>query len=154
MTGIQMDVWGKEELADIFADFVCLNNDSPAAYKFGGCARVGHDTFPCLWCNANVLDINQIQGYDMSTLHLSILSLLQCWFGLLGTQEVDDQEHLCQSFFARDAEPAHCQQILDFYGVWWTPYNLISDWLPSWRVALNFMYNIFLGEVLFVIHHS
>ena len=73
-----MDVWGKEELADIFADFVCLNNDSPAAYKFGGCARVGHDTFPCLWCNANVLNISQIQGYDMSTLHLSILSLLQC----------------------------------------------------------------------------
>lgn len=53
-----MDIHGEEEPADVFADFICLNNDSPAARKFSGCAGVGHDTFPCLWCNANVLDIN------------------------------------------------------------------------------------------------
>lgn len=62
-----MDIYGKEEPADVFADFICLNNDSPAARKFSGCAGVGHDTFPCLWCNANVLDINRIQGYNMSS---------------------------------------------------------------------------------------
>ena len=73
---------------------------------------------------------------------------------LLGTQEVDDMERLCQSYFSRDAEPARHQQILDFYGVRWTPLNLISDWLPSRRTALDFMHNIFLGEFHLIIDQA
>lgn len=40
ITGAKMDVYGEEQPVDIFADFICLNNDSPAACKFSGLVGV------------------------------------------------------------------------------------------------------------------
>ncbi|KAG6883506.1 hypothetical protein C0992_008596 [Termitomyces sp. T32_za158] len=50
----------------VYADCVCANCDTPATHKFNGSAGHTHDFHPCPYCNANVLDINQIPGYNDS----------------------------------------------------------------------------------------
>jgi hypothetical protein len=57
------------EAADtIYADCICANCDTPAAHKFNGSAGHSHDLHPCPYCDANILDVNKMSGYDGSKL--------------------------------------------------------------------------------------
>lgn len=61
-----MDIYG--EAPDmVFADCICANCDTPAAHKFNGSAGHSHDFHPCPYCNVDILDIDQMSGYDDST---------------------------------------------------------------------------------------
>jgi len=62
-----MDVHGKEDKADIYADMFCLNCDTPALHKLGGVAGHPHDIHPCPHCDTILLNVNQQAGYDNST---------------------------------------------------------------------------------------
>jgi DNA-directed RNA polymerase subunit RPC12/RpoP len=63
--GVKMEIHN-EEPADVYADFICANCDTPAAHKFNGTAGHSHDFHPCPYCNANIVDMNKPSGYDRS----------------------------------------------------------------------------------------
>jgi hypothetical protein len=62
-----MDVHGEPEQHVIYADWSCLNCDTPAARKFSGTAGHAHNVHPCLYCDTILLNINKPEGYDKST---------------------------------------------------------------------------------------
>ncbi|KAG2029766.1 hypothetical protein BDR03DRAFT_987545 [Suillus americanus] len=54
--GVKMDVYGEEELADVFADNEALACDMPASHKCNGTAGHSHDFHPCYnnsWTDKN-----------------------------------------------------------------------------------------------------
>lgn len=71
----------------------------------------------------------------------------------------DDYELLRHAFRSRDAPVWRQNQILKDYGIQWSTINLLPDWLPVKKTALDFMHAVFLGiimhlfmQVLFAAH--
>lgn len=71
----------------------------------------------------------------------------------------DDYQLLRQAFYSRDGTVPRQHTILKDHGIRWSVLNLIGDWFPSTKTALDFMHNIFLGliahffmKVLFAAH--
>ncbi|KAG1861367.1 hypothetical protein C8R48DRAFT_673458 [Suillus tomentosus] len=60
---------------------------------------------------------------------------------------------LCQSFYSKDATPAHQVAMLQDHGVRFSILNVISGWLPLRKSALDFMHCIFLGIILHLFMH-
>ena len=71
---------------------------------------------------------------------------------MLGRNEKNDATLLKQAFRSKDTPAAHEKAILDDYGIRWSVINLISGWMPSWKTALDFMHNIFLGTFIIYRH--
>jgi hypothetical protein len=63
----------------------------------------------------------------------------------LGWNEKDDHEMLKHAFRSKNAAAPRQNTILRDYGVRWSTMNLLSDWLPSKKMVLDFMHNIYLG---------
>jgi len=59
----------------------------------------------------------------------------------------DDYRLLKQAFASRNAAPARQAQILKDYGVQWSTLNVLPNWGPSSKTALDFMHNIYLGVI-------
>ncbi|KAG2129521.1 hypothetical protein BD769DRAFT_1627963 [Suillus cothurnatus] len=127
--GVKMDVYGEEELADVFADDEALACDMPASHKCNGTAGHSHDFHPCAFCDVDIVKINTPKGYNNS------------W------TNKDDYHMLHQSFYSKDATPACQEAILRDHGVRFSILNVISGWLPSRKSALDFMHCIFLGII-------
>jgi len=60
-----MDIHG-EDRADVYADYICANCDTPASRKFNGTAGHGHDFHPCPYCDTNILGVDKLEGFDFS----------------------------------------------------------------------------------------
>ncbi|KAG2092682.1 hypothetical protein BD769DRAFT_1631822 [Suillus cothurnatus] len=127
--GVKMDVYGEEELADVFTDNEALTCDMPASHKCNGTAGHSHNFHPCAFCDVDIIKINTPEGYNNS------------W------TNKDDYHMLRQSFYSKDATPAHQEAILRDHGVRFSILNVISGWLPSKKSALDFMHCIFLGII-------
>lgn len=65
LIGIKMEIYN-EEPANVYADFICANCDTPAAHKFNGTIGHTHDFHPCPYCDANIVDVNKPLSYDRS----------------------------------------------------------------------------------------
>lgn len=50
----------------VYEDCICANCDTPAAHKFNGLAGHSHDMHPCPYCDVNILDVDDMSGYDDS----------------------------------------------------------------------------------------
>ncbi|KAG1736380.1 hypothetical protein EDD22DRAFT_982388 [Suillus occidentalis] len=127
--GVKMDVYGEEELVDVFVDNEALACDMPASHKCNGTAGHSHDFHPCAFCDIDIVKINTPEGYNNS------------WTAK------DDHHMLHQSFYSKDATPARQEAILRDHGVRFSILNVISGWLPSRKSALDFMHCIFLGII-------
>ncbi|KAG1794952.1 uncharacterized protein BJ212DRAFT_1528927 [Suillus subaureus] len=127
--GVKMDVYGEEELADVFADNEALACDMPALHKCNGTAGHSHDFHPCAFCDVNIIKINTPEGYNNS------------W------TDKNDYHMLRQSFYSKDATPTCQEAILQDHGVRFSILNVISGWLPLRKSALDFMHCIFLGII-------
>jgi hypothetical protein len=62
--GVKMDVYGEEELADVFADNEVLACDMPASHKCNGTAGHSHNFHPCVFCDVDIVKINTPEGYN------------------------------------------------------------------------------------------
>ncbi|KAG1749066.1 uncharacterized protein EDB91DRAFT_1244855 [Suillus paluster] len=127
--GVKMDVYGEEDLADVFADNEALTCDMPALHKCNGTAGHSHDFHPCAFCDIDIVKINTPEGYNNS------------W------TNKDNYHMLCQSFYSKDATPARQEAILRDHRVRFSILNVISGWLPLRKSALDFMHCIFLGII-------
>ncbi|KAG1774897.1 hypothetical protein EV702DRAFT_1237500 [Suillus placidus] len=127
--GVKMDIHGEDEPENIFADNAILDCDMPASHKCNGTAGHSHDFHPCAFCDVDIVKVMTPEGYDNS------------W------TPKDDYQMLRQSFYSRDATQAHQDAILKDFGVRWSILNLISGWLPSKKLVLDFMHAIFLGII-------
>ncbi|KAG1731002.1 hypothetical protein EDB19DRAFT_2010037 [Suillus lakei] len=133
--GVKMDVYGEEELADVFADNEALACDMPASHKCNRTAGHSHDFHPCAFCDVDIVKINTPEGYNNS------------W------TNKNDYHMLHQSFYSKDPTPAHQEAILQDHGVRFSILNVISGWLPSRKSALDFMHCIFLGIISHLFMH-
>ncbi|KAG1737090.1 uncharacterized protein EDB91DRAFT_1249737 [Suillus paluster] len=127
--GVKMDVYGEEEVADVFADNEVLACDMLASHKCNRTTGHSHDFHPCAFCDTDVVKINTPDSYNNT------------W------SAKDDFHMLHQSFYSRDAGPARQEAILRDHGVRWSILNLLSGWLPSKKSVLDFMHCIFLGII-------
>ncbi|KAG1725027.1 hypothetical protein EDB19DRAFT_1897829 [Suillus lakei] len=132
---VKMDIHGKDEPANIFADNAILDCDMPASHKCNGTTGHSHDFHPCAFCNVDIMKVNTPEGYDNS------------W------TPKDDYQMLRQSFYSRDATQACQDAILKDFGVQWSILNLILGWLPSKKSVLDFMHTIFLGIISHLFMH-
>ncbi|KAJ3508326.1 hypothetical protein NLJ89_g5817 [Agrocybe chaxingu] len=140
-SGIEMDIHD-DDTQSVYADCMLDNCDSPAARKFSGTAGHSADLHPCPYCHFVLIDLNKP---DMFPPHICI--------------KKDDQFLLKQAFRSRTAARARQNQILRDHGIRWSVMNVIPNWEPSSKTALDFMHNIFLGvighfytQVLFAAH--
>lgn len=59
----------------------------------------------------------------------------------------NDRFLLKQAFISRDATTSRQNQILKDHGIRWSVMNMIPNWEPSSKTALDFMHNIYLGLI-------
>jgi hypothetical protein len=98
--------------AEIFADFLCNNCDTPGARKIAGFSGHSADLTPCPWCEATLLDVDTQDGYNIDQFKLR-----------------NDRNMLRHKYRLR-GEPAACQaDILKYHGARWS----ILDYLPGWQ---------------------
>ncbi|KAF5380388.1 hypothetical protein D9615_004710 [Tricholomella constricta] len=139
--GVLMEIHDQEpEL--IYADYICNNCDTPAARKISGTAGHSADFHPCPYCETVLIDINKPETYEAG-----------------GQTKKDDYQLLRQAFSAKISSTRRQNKILKDYGVRWSVLNVLANWFPSSKTALDFMHNIFLGlichffsQVLFAAH--
>ncbi|KAF5384761.1 hypothetical protein D9615_001059 [Tricholomella constricta] len=139
--GVLMEIRDQEpEL--VYADYICNNCDTPAARKISGTAGHSADFHPCPYCETVLIDINKPQTYEAG-----------------GETKKDDYQLLRQAFSAKISSTRRQNKILKDYGVRWSVLNVLANWFPSSKTALDFMHNIFLGlichffsQVLFAAH--
>ncbi|EIW84541.1 hypothetical protein CONPUDRAFT_49943 [Coniophora puteana RWD-64-598 SS2] len=129
LLGVDMDVHGEDEQASIYADCACLDCDMPASHKCNGTSSHSSDMHPCLYCEANILDIDKPSGYD----HTSNLK--------------DDFKLLRHAYRSRNATEARQAQILEDHGKRFVVLDLIPGWLPKTKTAPDFMHAVFLGII-------
>jgi hypothetical protein len=73
--GVEMKIHSQEP-AKVYADCICANCDTPAAHKFNGTAGHSHDFHPCPYCDATVVDVDTMSGYDGSKTIFSITTAI------------------------------------------------------------------------------
>ncbi|PPQ79796.1 hypothetical protein CVT26_012594 [Gymnopilus dilepis] len=129
--GIQINVHDEDELQDIYADCMFINCDTPAARKVSGTAGHSADFNPCPYCDFVLIDLDKPQMFRENA-----------------CRKKDDSFLLKQAFISRDATSPRQNQILKDYGIRWSVMNMMPDWKPSSKTALDFMHNIFLGLIL------
>ncbi|KAG1718620.1 hypothetical protein EDB19DRAFT_1899167 [Suillus lakei] len=78
--GVKMDVYGEEELADVFTDNEALACDMPASHKCNGTAGHSHNFHPCAFCDIDIIKINTPEGYNnYHGVRFSILNVISGW---------------------------------------------------------------------------
>ncbi len=70
-----MDIHDHPEPVSVYADYICLNCDTPAARKISGQAGHAADLHPCPYCKTTLLDVNKSESYTAN--HGNLLSLVQ-----------------------------------------------------------------------------
>ncbi|KAK0429946.1 hypothetical protein EV421DRAFT_1669536, partial [Armillaria borealis] len=117
----------------VYADYICSNCDMPTARKISEQAGHATDLHPCPYCKTMLLDVNKAESYADNS-----------------AERKDDYKLLQHAFRSCDA-PIQCQnQILKDYGIWWSTVNLLPDWLPVKKTALDFMHAVFLGIIMYL----
>ncbi|KAF9254739.1 hypothetical protein L218DRAFT_885652, partial [Marasmius fiardii PR-910] len=126
---VSMDIYGQDEPEDIYADYMCTNCNTPAARRVSGQAGHSADMHPCPYCSIIMPDINKELSYGPNhTLKA-------------------DEDLLYEAYQSKNTPPAQQKYILKHCGIQWSTMNLIPDWLPWKKTALDFMHAVFLGII-------
>lgn len=144
-----------EEPQDIYADLVCDNCDTPAARKISGAAGHSADFHPCLYCDTVLVDVNKPCAYDSTGMLLQFFSMTldakRTTYPPAPAYTLKDDRHLLrQAYLSRDATTQRQSAILKNHGIRWSTLNIVADWLPSQKTALDFMHDIFLGLIVYL----
>ncbi|PPQ99854.1 hypothetical protein CVT24_009605 [Panaeolus cyanescens] len=128
--GVSMNVHDSDDPVEVYADCIFDNCDTPAARKVLGTAGHSADMHPCPYCNIRITDVNLPAGYDWKNLN-----------------KKKDEALLRYAFESQRFGEAQQAAILRDFGIRWSVLNLMPNWRPSQRTALDFMHNMFLGVV-------
>ncbi|KAF8803058.1 hypothetical protein BYT27DRAFT_7110771 [Phlegmacium glaucopus] len=129
-SGVDMDIHSEEERQTIYTDCMFNSCDTPAARKVSGTSGHSADINPCPYCDFVLVDLNKSHTFHVDACH-----------------KKNDRFLLKQAFVSRDATTPRQNQILKDHGVRWSVMNMIPNWEPSSKTALDFMHNIFLGLI-------
>ncbi|RXW19508.1 hypothetical protein EST38_g6347 [Candolleomyces aberdarensis] len=132
--GVKMEVYDDTDAelieAEIFADFLCNNCDTPGARKIAGFSGHSADLTPCPWCEATLLDVDTQDGYKIDQFKVR-----------------NDRNMLRHKYRSRGAPAARQADILKYHGARWSILDCLPGWQPCKQTALDFMHCIYLGVV-------